>query len=105
MRRFAPAFFLCCLGVALVAQTSGPPPADAVISLNRSLNGRLHPVPVSAVKFPDGFWGARNRLVVDRVLPMLRQELEEHGEIDNFLRVAGKKNVPRKGRPSSDVDV
>jgi uncharacterized protein len=75
------------------------------VALSHSLNARLHPVPVSAVKFPDGFWGTRKRLIVERVLPMLRQQLDDHGLIDNFLRVSGSKNVPRKGRPSSDADV
>ncbi len=78
---------------------------QSVISFNRSLNARLHPVPISAVKLPDGFWGTRTRLVVDRTLPILRQQLEEHGAIDNFLRVSGKKNVPRRGRASSDADL
>jgi hypothetical protein len=89
---------------AAKAATS-PKDFEAVISLGHSLNVRLHPVPVSSVKLPDGFWGTRNRLIVDRTLPALRQQLELNGTIDNFLRAAGKKNTPRRGRPSSDADL
>jgi uncharacterized protein len=90
-------------GSAAVGKVGNDP--QSVISFTRSLNARLHLVPVSAVKLPDGYWGTRSRLVVDRTLPALRQQLDEHGVIDNFLRVSGKKNVPRKGRASSDVDL
>jgi hypothetical protein len=112
MRIVSGAIALGCFVLAVSAQTPSPsapatPPKelDTVISLNHSLNARLHPVPVSSVKLPDGFWGVRNRLIVDRTLPALRQQLELNGTIDNFLRAGGKKNTPRKGRPSSDADL
>lgn len=81
------------------------PDSQSVISLEHSLNAQLHPVPVSAVKLPGGFWGARLHLVAERTLPALRQQLEANGTVDNFLRAAGKKNVPRRGRASSDADL
>lgn len=84
---------------------AGKPEPQSVISLEHSLNAQLHPVPVSAVKLPDGFWGTRIHLIVDRTLPALRQQLEANGTIDNFLKAGGQKNVPRRGRPSSDADL
>lgn len=81
------------------------PDSQSVISLEHSLNAQLHPVPVSAVKLPGGFWGSRLHLIAERTLPALRQQLEANGTIDNFLRVAGKKNVPRRGRAASDADL
>ncbi len=110
MNRLSPPVLLL-LVAALATQAdarsaaSGKPEAQSVISLEHSLNAQLRPVPVSAVKVPDGFWGTRVHLIVDRTLPALRQQLETNGTIDNFLRVAGKKNVPRRGRASSDADL
>jgi DUF1680 family protein len=85
--------------------SSVKPDSQSVISLEHSLNAQLHPVPVSAVKLPGGFWGARIHLIADRTLPALRQQLEANGTLDNFLHAAGKKNLPRRGRASSDADL
>jgi DUF1680 family protein len=110
MSRFPP-LVLLFLSAALSAfaaarnVSSAKPDSQSVISLEHSLNAQLRPVPVSAVKLPGGFWGTRIHLIVDRTLPALRQQLDANGTVDNFLRAAGKKNVPRRGRASSDADL
>jgi len=104
MNWLSPPVLLCLATAVLAGQAAarspaaGKPDAQSVISLEHSLNAQLHPVPVAAVKVPDGFWGTRIHLIVDRTLPALRQQLDGNGTIDNFLRVTGKKNVPRRGR-------
>ncbi len=78
---------------------------EGVIYLDHSLNARLHPVPVSAVRLGDGFWSARRNVTVQRSLPTMLQLLEEHGVVDNFRRLSGRKNVPRKGPVYTDSDL
>jgi DUF1680 family protein len=78
---------------------------EGVIYLDHSLNARLHPVPVSAVRLGDGFWSARRSVTVERSLPTMLQLLEEHGVVDNFRRLSGRKNVPRKGPLYTDSDL
>ncbi|MBV8866150.1 MAG: glycoside hydrolase family 127 protein [Acidobacteriaceae bacterium] len=93
----------------LAAQT---PPAsslawsnEGVIYLDHSLNARLHTVPVQAVHMRDGFWTDRRRVTTERSLPTMLTELEEHGVVDNFRRLEGRTELPRKGRASSDSDL
>ena len=78
---------------------------EGVIYLAHSLNARLHPVPIQAVHLGDGFWSARRSVTTERSLPTMLQLLEEHGAIDNFRRLSGRKNVPRKGPLYTDSDV
>jgi len=79
--------------------------SEGVIYLANSLNARLHPVPVQAVHLADGFWSARRRVTTERSLPTLLALLEEHGAIDNFRRLSGRKSVPRRGPLYTDSDV
>jgi len=78
---------------------------QGVIYLDHSLNARLHPVPVQAVHMADGFWSSRRRVTTERSLPTLLTELEEHGVVDNFRRLAGHNEISRKGRVSTDADL
>ena len=78
---------------------------EGVIYLDHSLNARLHPVPVQAVHLGDGFWSARRTVTTEKSLPTMLELLEEHGSIDNFRRLSGRKNVPRKGPLYTDSDV
>ncbi len=78
---------------------------QGVIYLDHSLNAQMHPVPVSAVHLGDGFWSARRKVTLDRSLPTMLDLLEEHGDVDNFRRLSGKKNVPRRGPLYTDSDV
>jgi len=92
----------------LVSLPGAPSPADwqaqGVIYTDHSLNARLHTVPIQAVHMGDGFWASRRRVTTERSLPTLLDLLEEHGVMDNFRRLSGKKNVPRKGPVYTDSD-
>jgi uncharacterized protein len=105
---------IACTGALwmLASQPSGQPapqPDDwkrqGVLYLDHSLNAQMHPVPVSAVRLGDGFWAARRKITLDRSLPTMLDLLEEHGDVDNFRRLSGKKNVPRRGPLYTDSDV
>ncbi len=78
---------------------------QGIIYLDHSLNARMHPVPVQAVRMGEGFWTARRKVVTERALPAMLAALEEHGVVDNFRRLAGKQEVPRKGPAFSDADL
>ena len=78
--------------------------SEGVIYLDHSLNARLHTVPISAVRVDDGFWAARRKVTTERSLPTLLDLLEEHGVFDNFRRLSGRKNVPRRGPVYTDSD-
>jgi uncharacterized protein len=79
--------------------------SEGVLYLNHSLNARLHPVPVSAVRMGEGFWSSRRKVTTERSLPTMLALLEEHGVVDNFRRLSGRKNVPRKGPLYTDSDL
>jgi hypothetical protein len=66
---------------------------------------KLHGVPIRAVKMGDGFWTARRKANVEKSIPTLLAELEQHGIVDNFLRLEGKKDVPRRGPLYTDSDL
>jgi uncharacterized protein len=78
---------------------------EGVIFLDHSVNARLHPVPVEAVHLGDGFWTSRRRVTTERSLPTMLQLLEEHGVVDNFRRLAGHPELPRKGPLYTDSDL
>ena len=106
--REAAAFFL--LAPLLVAQgPSSAPPASwndqGVIYLDRSLNARVHTVPLRVVHMGDGFWSGRRKVTTEKSLPTLLLELEDHGVVDNFRRLAGHSDIARKGRAASDSDL
>src|SRR5947209_8302479 len=97
---------LCSLAVA--GRTQSTPPkwdSQGVLYLDRSLNARLHTVPIQAVRLGEGFWTARRRVTTEKSIPTLLELLEEHGAIDNFRRLSGRKNVPRRGPLYTDSDV
>lgn len=91
----------------LSAQTQKPDEwkNEGVLYLDHSLNARLHPVPVHAVHLGDGFWTARRKVTTERSLPTLLQLLEEHGVVDNFRRLSGRPDLPRKGPLYTDSDL
>ena len=78
---------------------------QGVIFLDNSPNARQHPVPVQAVHLGEGFWASRRRAVTDRSLPSLLLLLEEHGVVDNFRRLAGRPELPRRGPVYTDSDL
>ena len=82
------------LPLAVSAQTGATEwKSEGVVYVSHSPYATLHGVPVSAVKMGDGFWTARRQANVEKSIPTLLGELEQHGIVDNFLRLAGKKDV------------
>ena len=78
---------------------------QGILSLDRSPHARLKSVPVNAVTIRTGFWSKRRATNVQSSLPSMRQELLDHGRMDNFLRLQGKSSAPQRGPLYSDSDV
>lgn len=78
--------------------------SQGILYLAHSENARMQPVPVQAVHLNDGFWYARRKAITDRSIPTMLALLEEHGVFDNFRRLSGRKNVPRRGPLYTDSD-
>jgi DUF1680 family protein len=76
-----------------------------VIDLTRSPHAKLHPVPVHAVTITEGFWSKRRTTNLAASIPSMRDELLEHGRMDNFLRLAGRSSAPQRGPVYSDSDI
>jgi hypothetical protein len=90
----------------LAAQTApGEWKSAGIVDVSHSPYAKLHGVPVRAVKMGDGFWTARRKANVEKSIPTLMAELEQHGIVDNFLRLEGKKDVPRRGPLYTDSDL
>lgn len=66
---------------------------------------RLRSVPVGAVKMRDGFWKRRMDRNHEHGIPRLREHLESHGLVDNFMIVSGRKSAERWGPYFADSDV
>jgi DUF1680 family protein len=79
--------------------------SEAVIHVDRSPKVKLHGVPVRAVRIADGFWSSRMRINVERSIPTMLNELEQHGIVDNFRRLSGRKSVARRGPLYTDSDL
>jgi uncharacterized protein len=76
-----------------------------VIDLSTSPFAKLKTVPVRAVVIQDGFWSQRRKTNLAASIPSMREELLEHGRMDNFLRLEGKSSEPQKGPVYSDSDI
>jgi DUF1680 family protein len=76
-----------------------------VVDTSHSPHARLRPVPLAAVTFTDAFWAPRRRINREVTLPAQYRLLGETGRIDNFRRVAGKKDVSFQGLFFNDSDV
>lgn len=100
--------FLAGLGGAFAApsqQASADWREQGVLHLERSPHARLQNVPVRAFAMGEGFWAGRRKVNVERSLPTLLQLFEEHGVVDNFRRLSGRRNVPRRGPLYTDSDL
>lgn len=104
----------CCLlvlllalgwGNARVAAQDRPRQPQPVMLLEKSPHARMRPVPVGAVSLTGGLWAARRQVNVSASIPSLLEELESHGILDNFRRLSGRKQVPRRGPLYTDSDV
>ncbi|MEO7145947.1 MAG: beta-L-arabinofuranosidase domain-containing protein [Bryobacteraceae bacterium] len=78
---------------------------EGVIYTSHSPHAKLHPVPVHAVTIGAGFWAPRRKTNVERSIPTMLELLKENGRIDNFLRLEGKSNAPRRGPLYTDSDI
>lgn len=112
MKQSIAALYAVCAAIIAFAYVASPAQQDkqnwqdeGVIYLDHSLDARLHPVPVQAVHLGDGFWTPRRNVTTERSLPTMLQLLEEHGVVDNFRRLAGHPEIPRKGPLYTDSDL
>jgi hypothetical protein len=104
--------FLCLISFLLsacsivYAQTQGEAWKDqGIINTSASPKAKVHSVPIRAVTMGDGFWAARMRTNAEESIPTLLDLLEEHGVVDNFRRLSGRKNQGRRGPLYTDSDL
>jgi uncharacterized protein len=88
-----------------VDATSLPWRDQGVINVVNSPYAKLHSVPVHAVTIEEGFWSKRRKTNVESSIPTMREQLEQHGRMDNFRRLVGKSKEPQKGPFYSDSDI
>jgi DUF1680 family protein len=97
----------CCAAILLPAALAQAPDVKSrgVIDTTKSPHAKLHSVPVEAVKMGDGFWTPRMKVNVERSIPTLLDLMEQHGIVDNFRRLSGRKQVERRGPLYTDSDL
>jgi DUF1680 family protein len=98
-------FLLLCIAAPLLCAADSGWQSEGIVSDTRSPHAKLHSVPIRAVKMGEGFWSARRAINVEKSIPTMLVELEQHGVVDNFLRLEGKKDVPRRGPLYTDSDI
>ncbi len=98
-------FLLACLAASALLAASAGWQSEGVVDVNQSPHARLHAVPVRAVTMGSGFWASRRAVNAEKSIPTMLAELEDHGIVDNFLRLEGKKDVPRRGPLYTDSDL
>lgn len=76
-----------------------------VISTAGSPHVKVVPVPVRNVKMGNGFWSRWTDANRRQGIPALLQQLEEHGVVDNFRIMTGRKAGARKGPYFTDSDL
>jgi uncharacterized protein len=76
-----------------------------IIATRNSPYAKLKSVPVQAVTIETGFWSKRRATNVASSIPSMRQELLDHGRMDNFLRLAGQSQAAQRGPVYSDSDI
>jgi hypothetical protein len=86
-------------------QPAEPWKGQPILDDSKSPQAKVHGVPIRAVKMGDGFWAARRQVTVEKSIPSLYELFEANGIIDNFRRLSGRKNVPRKGPLYTDSDI
>jgi len=78
---------------------------QGVLNLTNSPYAKLQSVPVRAVTIEQGFWSKRRKINVERSIPTMREQLEQHGRMDNYRRLVGKSKETQKGPFYSDSDI
>jgi DUF1680 family protein len=97
--------FAALMLVSLTLQGADNWREQGVIYLDHSPHAVMHPVPIRAVTLGAGFWHERRRVNVERSIPTMLELLEAHGIVDNFRRLSGRKDAPRKGPLYTDSDL
>jgi DUF1680 family protein len=87
------------------AQASATPQDAGIVATRNSPYAKLKSVPVHAVTITPGFWSKRRQTNVESSIPSMREELLQHGRMDNFLRLEGKSSAPQVGPVYSDSDI
>src|ERR1700730_7312318 len=114
MAASAAASYLASPGLSLAFRGAAAGTAEApllpwreqgVLNLASSPYAKLHSVPVRAVTIEEGFWSKRRKTNVERSIPTMREQLEQHGRMDNFRRLVGKSSAPQKGPYYADSDI
>lgn len=101
-----PLLTLLLLHTTVKADTKIQPwKSQGIIQNAASPYAKLHSVPIGAVEMGEGFWSARMRTNVERSIPTLLQQLEDHGIVDNFRRISSRKKAPRRGPVYTDSDL
>jgi len=98
-------FLLLCIAAPLLCAADSGWQSEGIVSDTRSPHAKLHSVPIRAVKMGEGFWSARRAINLEKSIPTMLVELEQHGVVDNFLRLEGEKDVPRRGPLYTDSDI
>jgi len=93
------------MAMASSAAAAPGPQEQAVINLVNSPQAKIQPAPVSAVRMGEGFWSERRAINRNVSLPTLLKQMEDHGILDNFRRVSGRKQVVRRGPLYTDSDL
>ncbi len=96
---------LFCVAASVLAAADSGWQQEGVVSVTHSRYAKLHAVPIHAVKMGDGFWSGRRAINAEKSIPSMLTELEEHGVVDNFLRLEGKTKVARHGPLYTDSDL
>ncbi len=86
-------------------ETGGDWRSQGILELAQSPHAKVRNIPVRAVRMGEGFWAPRRAVNVETSIPTMLQLLEEHGVVDNFLRLSGQRNVPRRGPLYTDSDL
>ncbi len=105
MNRLRTTALLLLAPAALLGAADSDWQSQGIVSDTHSPHAKLHAVPIHAVTMGDGFWSARRAINVEKSIPTMLAELEQHGVVDNFLRLEGKKDVPRHGPLYTDSDI
>jgi hypothetical protein len=79
---------------------------QALLNLASTPQAKLRPVPVRAVRFRPGFWKSRQDVTIEKSIPSLLDQLEQHGTLNNFRRLADPSaGIPRRGPLYTDSDL
>jgi len=79
--------------------------SKVVVDTSNSQHAKLRTVPIDGTKLQQGFWHEKLKVNKTVTIPTQYEQIEATGRLDNFRRVAGKKDVPFQGRYYNDSDV